>query len=459
MADNRRTIIVGGGIAGLGAAYTLQKRGLATTVLEAGTSPGGRVLTDRVDGFHIDAGANVFLETYGTVRQIASELGVSMKRTPVPINGGVYHDGDFHGFYGGTQPLNRLKTAIMFGRFQLLSPRGLWEALKLVRFMHTRRHSLSLDDTSGLMDLDVPENTGQFFRWRIGTEFFERFFQSVLTSYTFGAPEEIGIAQALVSSWHLGLNGGMWPIMPAQGPGEFMDALSDYCQYNIEPNTPVQRIIIEDEAVKGVILDSGDFVEADTVICATTATTSLKITPNLPTEISDVLSRVRYSKCCRVVFGTDTNPFPKDWYALSFPRQSGALMSGMSNSAVLAPEAVPAGKSCIDVFVMGENAEKLFALSDSDVERLVKAEIRRYLPAMPDHTLFTRVYRWPEAVCLLSGGLMTDLYRMRNYRLHQIKGLFLAGEHLGVPSTNGALRSGIDAAQACAEFLSASGRV
>ena len=455
MSDRRRTLIVGGGLSGLGAAHTLRKRGLDHIVLEADSYAGGRVLTEHVDGFRIDAGANVFLETYGAVQQVAEELGVIMKRTPVPINGGVYHNGKFHGFYGGDQWTNRLKTAKMFLSFRLLSPRGLWQSRKFVKALQARGSDLDLDDQSGMLDLDTDESTAEFFQSKIGTEFLERFFQPILASYTFGDSEEVGIAQAMAASWHFGLNGVAWPRMPARGPGEFAQALIEACGDSIKLSTPVQRIVIEDHVTRGVITENGEHIEADAVICATTSTTALKIAPDLPANISEALGRVRYSKCCRVVLGFDSNPFPRDWYALAFPKQSGALMSGMSNSAVLVPESVPEGKSCIDVFIAGKQAEELFELSDAEVEKLVIAEVRKFVPAMPERPLFTRVYRWPEAVCLLSGGMINSLSQLRRHDLSSVNGFFLAGEYLGIPSTNGALRSGIEAAEDCAEFFSA----
>jgi monoamine oxidase len=46
-----RVVVLGAGLAGLGAAYNLMRRGYEVTVLEAQDRPGGRVLTVR-DGFH-----------------------------------------------------------------------------------------------------------------------------------------------------------------------------------------------------------------------------------------------------------------------------------------------------------------------------------------------------------------------------------------------------------------------
>ena len=51
--------VVGGGIAGLAAAYELQRRGLGVRVLEAIAAPGGVILTERFDGWVIDGGSRL----------------------------------------------------------------------------------------------------------------------------------------------------------------------------------------------------------------------------------------------------------------------------------------------------------------------------------------------------------------------------------------------------------------
>lgn len=447
-------LVVGAGMAGLGAAYTLRKHELDVVVFEASLHPGGRIFGEEVDGFHIDIGSNIFLETYGTVRQLADELGVSLTRTPFPINGGVYHNGKFHGFYGGNRLRNQWKTAQTVLSFQLLSPKGIWQALKCLRMLNAHRHDLSFDDASRLLALDTGESAAEFFESHFGTELLERLIGPNLSCYAFGHPEQIGVAYAMAILWHFSVNDAAWPIRPGgKGRGAFMDALVRVCDEDIRLSTPVRRIVLDDGVARGVITDAG-FIEADAVICATTATTALAIAPDLPSGVSDVLRRVTYSKCCRVFFGVDSSPFPPDWYAVTFPRRTGALMIGMSNSAVLAPESVPEGKALIDALVIDKQAEELLALNDAQTGERILAEIRKFVPAMSEEPLFTRVYRWDEAVCLAPGGMMTALSHMRRQSLHHVKGLFLAGEYMGVPSTNGALRSGIDAAVDCAAFVS-----
>ena len=64
-----KLVIVGGGIAGLSAAYYAVRRAereglpLDVTVLEADARWGGKITTDRVDGFVIEGGPDTFLAT------------------------------------------------------------------------------------------------------------------------------------------------------------------------------------------------------------------------------------------------------------------------------------------------------------------------------------------------------------------------------------------------------------
>ena len=56
----KRIVIVGGGIAGLAVAYRLRKTasGVCITLLECDNRLGGKIVTERVNGFVIEGGPN-----------------------------------------------------------------------------------------------------------------------------------------------------------------------------------------------------------------------------------------------------------------------------------------------------------------------------------------------------------------------------------------------------------------
>ena len=61
---HHETLIIGAGLAGLSCALELHKQGRPFLLLEKSDSFGGRVRTDKVDGFLLDRGFQVFLDAY-----------------------------------------------------------------------------------------------------------------------------------------------------------------------------------------------------------------------------------------------------------------------------------------------------------------------------------------------------------------------------------------------------------
>lgn len=63
-------LVIGAGLAGLQCARTLQRAGVHTVVWEAGDAVGGRIRTDRIDGFLMDRGFQVLNPAYPAVQRL-----------------------------------------------------------------------------------------------------------------------------------------------------------------------------------------------------------------------------------------------------------------------------------------------------------------------------------------------------------------------------------------------------
>ncbi|KUN86645.1 oxidoreductase [Streptomyces bungoensis] len=87
-------VIVGAGIAGLSAAHRLTSAGMTTAVLEAAPYPGGRMSTEKVDGFRLDRIGQLLSTSYPELR-LAPGLGSLTLRRFAP--GVLLHrDGRMH---------------------------------------------------------------------------------------------------------------------------------------------------------------------------------------------------------------------------------------------------------------------------------------------------------------------------------------------------------------------------
>ncbi|MTD13153.1 protoporphyrinogen oxidase [Nakamurella sp. YIM 132087] len=84
--------MIGGGVAGLVAAWELARAGRAPIVLEASPAPGGTVARHTVDGLDLDAGAESFATATPAVAQLVSDLGLQDRVvSPNPAGAWVRH--------------------------------------------------------------------------------------------------------------------------------------------------------------------------------------------------------------------------------------------------------------------------------------------------------------------------------------------------------------------------------
>jgi monoamine oxidase len=101
VSSHASVAIVGGGLAGLSAAYYLQKDGIEVTVFEARERPGGRVLTYYDGSSSYDELGGKFLADGGEaleIRALLQELGLKTEVWDVPFTQQFYKDGKAYDF-------------------------------------------------------------------------------------------------------------------------------------------------------------------------------------------------------------------------------------------------------------------------------------------------------------------------------------------------------------------------
>ena len=454
MSDGR-VVIVGGGFAGLSAAYTLMKRGITPLLLEAGERAGGRGKGETVDGFFLDMGAFVFTSTYDTAFRICEELGLPL--VPSQMKFGHFRNGR----WVTTTPeqsvwnmVRSLRTAITMG---FLSPSGLRAGSRVMRQMYREEPYMSFASDSPLAEIDDDESFGDYLE-RLGVPKKLRVTLKGPLDMILGDPEPAG--QALMRAYigETMLNDGK-VSMPERGIGSFSAALAAHCSDSIRVSSPVRRVVVADGRATGVVVD-GETLEADAVICAVPGTKVPDLIPELPEATRRALSTISYSTGCRVVIGLDHHPLPPGWHGALFPEDDDTPL--LLDRSVFLPACAPPGKSLLDLLIGRERAKELIPLEDEEIKRELLGAARSKAPpgsALPDDDegLFYRVYRWEEALCMGTPGMLAALAEVPEQLAGRIDNLFLAGDYMGIPSVNGALSSGEKAANAVADLLAAGG--
>jgi protoporphyrinogen oxidase len=434
----------------LSAAWTLKKHGVEPILFEANARVGGRLDGDNVSGFSLDTGADFFCSSYDVAFRLCDELGLSLLRSKMKL--GWYRNGRWVTTKPGLSAGNLIRNLPAARALGFLSPRVMWSVQRLFREILRQSEYLNFASDSRIAELDGEENFGDYLK-RLGvSESLQTTFKGFL-EMTMGDVEFSGQAYMRAYLMEMLVKADKLYV-PEKGAGALSHALAEACRDFIRVSTPVRRVVIQNGTVTSVIGDDGP-VEADAVICAVSATKVPEIIPDLSSDIRHALGKVTYSTGVRVVIGLDHPPLPSGWHGVLYPEDDTPLLLDRSINLTAC---APPGKSTLDLLVGRDRAESLLPLDDEEIKRQMLREARRNPPPgsrLPgdDEGLFTRVYRWKEAVCMGQPGMFRAVAEMRRKLNRDVKNLFLAGDYMRVPSVNGALASGIDAASEVVALL------
>lgn len=437
-----RVVVVGTGIAGLAAVHELNKKGVDVIALEKNDRAGGRLYSVKRDGYTMDAGAQWMLSCYDYLLRLCKEINLEDEIIKLPMHGCRIAAGN------KAYPIGlSLNPRVLTGPVRyFLKALGIKSVLDLVRFsahLMNRWKDLSSITDHNLWDLDN-ESFAEFALRKTGEGAFENILQPAVSSPIFSEPEDIGAAMGALCVTKLASAVFKGLFVMKNGIGTITERLQEMYSDHIRLSTPAKEILIKRNAVKGVVTE-GKFYDADAVICATTATKALEITPAMAPVTRDALEKAAYSACCHVMFAVENVPFRKGEYGIIFPRRSGSPMAVITSSRTMEGYAVPEG-DLIHCFTYGNYSRELNAMSDGEIVLAARRLIKNYAPKLIDRVRFFDIRRFDEAVFLSPPGTLKTLKEASKECPKYDKGLYLAGEYLGVGCLEVAAHSGLDAA-------------
>jgi protoporphyrinogen oxidase len=435
-----KTVIIGGGTAGLAAAYTLERAGEEYVVLEKRDFAGGRIYGIEKEGFTLDLGAQFFFSRYSTTYDLMRQLGIhdQLVKWAKPL--GILRDGTVH----VVSPLikDNLRHPTSALRFGALSNSGKAKGMRMGIDLLRMAKKLDFDDPLKAIELDNV-SAADYARRRWGDEILEYAIQPVDSALTLGEPEDISAAYGLALLWY-GIRG---LFTTTKGIGYLAESLAKNVK-NVKLNTTATRIVMEGKQVKGVEIKDGsktEFIEADNVICGALAGEAASMLSDLPTQMLNTLTGINYSACTHVMLAVKGKVLG-DVYGVACPRREGLSIVGFTDSAHKAPGYAPPNTSLINVFTFKELAREMLEWSDEKVQERAIHDLQTVVPQFPDEPIFCEIFRWPQAVCLSSPGQITAVQKLK-VAMREFKGLELAGEYFGMPSVEAALTSGVKASQ------------
>lgn len=468
----RRVIVVGGGIAGLSAAYRLKQRApdVAITLIESDARLGGKIITDRVDGFVIEGGPDTFLSYKPRGLGLCRELGLEdrlhgtnekIRRTYVMRHGKLYD-------------LPEGLTGLIPSRFGPMIKTGLISPLGKLR--------MGLDYFIPPKSPNGDESLAQFVERRLGRELYDRMIEPLMSGIYAGDGEQLSLDATfpqlrqtelthgslvkgmLATKRQTQRRGGIpmpsvstkkWPafVTPETGLAEIVEALQTRLN-DVDIRLGTRVIGIDHEATDyTAVFDNGTSLAADAIILATPAYATAYLVVGLDPEMAQALKGIPYASTVTVsvAYPLKYIPRPLNGYGYIIPRAEGRSILACTWTSTKFPHRAPDGYGLIRAFIGRAGNDEVIKRSDEELLEMVRDELREVL-GITAAPIVQRIFRWPKAMPQYTLGHL-DRLAVIEQRLAQHPGLFVAGNAyrgIGIPDC---IASGEQAADNVVEFL------
>ena len=458
----RRVVVVGGGLAGLSAAFELHNKGHDVTLLEARNRPGGRVCTLREglsDGMKVEAGAMTFYVTHQYTVRYCLEFDMPLQ----PLFPGL---GNFAP--RGLSSLYHLKGQTYRGSAVVADPSILpygftaddLDAFKKVgsygglffidgiarqfgREHVDRYRDTDLPEMEDLKDLDqVP--VGEYLRSRGAPEQFVQYLGLHLDIYYDGNSLERMSPLYILNDEAVGLRSGH-RFRIIGGNDQFPKAFASRMARIIRYGAPVTRIEQDDDQARVVYLQGGvpQTIPCDYVVCALPLPMLrlVETNPAFPEKKARAIKEVPFCSNHKVFLQCRNRYWEEEGWNGSAVTDlpMGSIGNITSNQRMV--------RGVLRTYTSAPGAQEIGVLSEQKQRELTLDRISLFSPNIRKHVESHLIWDWDKepwnrgAYCVYETGQMSthmpELIRPEG-RVH------FAGEHTSRwhAYMNGALESG-----------------
>lgn len=401
--------IVGGGIAGLAAAYYAQSAGQTYTLIEASDQWGGKVITDRVelkDGqFALcERAADGFITRKPWALELAHELDLADQVIPVnatPERIYVLTGGHLAPLPDGLHLLVPTKIAPFLG-----SPLFSWSGkirVLMERFIPPRTD-------------DADETLADFIRRRMGREALDKLGEPLLAGVYNAESERQSLLATFpnfrkIEAEHGSLIKGMTKLRQAAPPKRdesglvsFAGGMSDFVNALVNALTGDCRLntaALDLQPVDGgyqLTLTDGATVNARRVILATPSMISARLLATIAPDAAGQLNGLRYEGVgsAHMIYRVADIPSPMDAAGVVIPASERRLIDGLQWTTAKWDGRAPDGLAIVRVFFGGPNTRRMLELDEDGLLAVVRDELRSIM-GITAHPVAHHVTRWRSA--------------------------------------------------------------
>ncbi len=426
--DRKKVVIIGGGPAGLTAAYDLSTAGVASVVLEKDRQVGGISKTVNYKDYHFDLGGHRFFTKVLRVERMWKEVLGDDFLTRSRLSRIFYNKRFFY------YPLKPFNTVFGLGLVKSF--------LILASYLYSHVFPLKTEDT--------------FEEWvtnRFGRRLYKTFFKTY-TEKVWGIPcSEIRAEWAaqrikglsLVSAIRnalVGQRGGGNVITtlidslnyPRLGPGMMWEAVrvkAEEFGSEVRLGSEVVAIVRDNNRIKSVEVSdgSGTSTVAGTHFISSMPVRELvgKLKPPAPAEVVKAAESLRYRDFLTVALIVDKKDvFPDNWIYVHEPDvRLGRIQNFKNWSPYMVPDPE---KTCLGLEYFCFEGDELWSMPDEDLIELGKREIETLALTKASDVTDGSVVRMPKAYPIYDSGYEESFHVVREF-LDNVENLQLVGRN------------------------------
>lgn len=450
------TIVVGGGISGLTAAYKLKQRNRKVLLLETKPYIGGNIRTLEIDDYRVETGPHSFMGSAEYIWKLIKELNLSNqveKANTTSKNRYIYRNNKLNPLPTG--PYTFLSTSLLSTKAKC----------RLMAEPFIRGGALET------------ETAWEFFVRRFGTEAATYIMAPFISGVYAGDSKQLGAKAAFPKFWNFEKetgsmirgaiqymrkkrkrleaegktpNKGMYTIKG--GLGNLTLAIAKNLNDSIRINSSVIRLQSHNGSYK-VYTDNKEYESASVILAAPPQQTA-KIIANIHPEIEMKLQSIPMAPVALIQWAlpSKSNTY-EDGFGFLMPKVYDFRVLGTIFASDIYNNRSPEGMDLYASFYGGMLDPSFMDLSDDQmVETLIKEHSQLFNNNLSSNARIIKIIRYPNAIPQMMPNhlsIMTEVDKA----LQKTKGISLAGNYVIGVSIENAIISGYEAAANMNEYL------
>jgi len=446
IGNGKKVVVIGGGMAGLSAAYYMSRRGAGIELLEREKTVGGFCRSSiKNDKYILEYGPQYFYSIDTQIMKLARELSIDSLSESSRIDPNkryIYDQGKFYKL--PTSPFKMFTS----------SPLSILEKIRLAMEPFIKSKSTGM------------ETVADFSKRRFGSGVLENIVGPVLSARFAGDPLCLEARAAVPELVDAELEeksllkkvGAFIPKIPEDGLLSFKWGMGTItARLEEEMRQKIMKGVFADAILSGgdgryavSINVSARELAADVVIIAVSAREAARLLMELSPEIVTPLMEIQYAPVVVVHAAFKKKEMTRAFDGMGFvaTRNSGLELMGLVNSSGCFESRVRGQEEVMYCAIYGGAMDPGFIdKSDDEIKPVFMTDIDKALGISAEPSFF-HVRRWPEAIPQYTPGHLERIAGIKRH-LKKIPGIFLAGNYFSGTSLAGVLehsRSVVDEA-------------